>query len=128
MADRDQLAADLVTALDDNLVPYCCDDHPKVLEGALDADTVADRLLAAGWRPPARVIETVEQLDTLGYPCVIREVPHADEPMTDDFYPQMWEMGLQVGWCRAGAMFRVKDCTPALPVEVLVEPEVSTDA
>lgn len=30
-----------------------------------DTERVADAVIAAGWRPPARVIETVEELDAL---------------------------------------------------------------
>lgn len=119
-AIRDQLAGDLTTVLGGHLVTYCCDDHPPVLEGTLDAAAVADRLLAAGWRPPARVITTAEDLDALGFPCVIREIP--DDPL--EFYPQIWEMACQLGWCRVGrVMWNEDDCTPTLPVEVLVEPK-----
>ena len=89
-----------------------------------DADTfvradLADTVLRAGYRPPQRVIETPEELDALTFPCLIREEP------TDstDFYPQIWEMGFQTDWCRAGAMFDPEDCTPRLPVTVLIETE-----
>lgn len=62
---RDQLAADLTAALGDYIVEWCCADHPPVLEGVLEPSIPADRLLAKGWRPPARVIETAEDLDAL---------------------------------------------------------------
>lgn len=85
---------------------------------ARKSDAVVRRL--AGWRPPAREITTAEQLAELdtAFPCVIRENP-AD---STDFYPAMWEMGFQVGWCRAGQMYDPDDCTPTLPATVLVLP------
>lgn len=80
----------------------------------------ADYLLDAGWRPPAHEITTAEELAELDatFPCVIREKP-ADPT---NFYPAMWEMGFQVGWCRAGQMFDPDDCTPTLPVTVVYVP------
>lgn len=87
------------------------------------AGAIADAVLNAGWRPPAPLITTSEQLDALGWPCVIREIPAEGEI---EFYPQIWEKTFQTdGWNRAGSMWREKDCMPRLPVEVLVEPEVS---
>lgn len=94
-----------------------------IIEGetgmAFTSRTAADRILSAGYRPPARVIETCEELDALTFPCLIREEP------TDstDFYPQIWEMGFQTDWCRAGSMYDPDDCTPRLPVTVLIETE-----
>ncbi|MFD9614951.1 hypothetical protein ACFWWS_36865, partial [Streptomyces sp. NPDC059083] len=35
-----------------------------------------------------RVIETVEELDTLDWPCLVREITPEDEL---EFYPQIWE-------------------------------------
>lgn len=87
------------------------------LDGWFDPTALAAAVLDAGLRPPARRIETPEQLATLGFPCGIREIP--DDDM--EFYPQVWEMGFQVGWCRAGQMFDENDCTPTLPVLVLWE-------
>lgn len=65
-----------------------------------------------------RRIETAEELDALGFPCVIREIPN--DPF--ELYPQIWEMGYQTAWCRAGVEYRAYDSDPRLPVEVLVEP------
>ena len=80
----------------------------------------ADRIVSEGWRPPARVIETRSELDCLDYPAIVREEP-ADP---DEFYPAIWEMGYQTGWCRAGhRFFNLDDCTPRLPVRVLYAPE-----
>ncbi|WP_029926342.1 hypothetical protein [Nocardia otitidiscaviarum] len=84
-----------------------------------DDHCCAEDLIDEGWRPPPRRIETSEQLDTLDFPCVIREIP--DDPL--EFYPQIWEMAFQVGWCRAGRLFDENDCTPTLPIEVLHEGE-----
>lgn len=62
-----------------------------------------------------RVIRTQAELDALGFHCGIREIPA--DPM--EFYPQIWEMGYQSGWCRVGRMFDPDDCSPNLPVMVL---------
>ncbi|MFE3229315.1 hypothetical protein [Nocardia sp. NPDC059228] len=67
------------------------------------------------------VIETREELDTLDWPCLVREITPEDEL---EFYPQIWERAFQTdGWNRAGQMFDEQDCTPRLPVEVLPEPK-----
>ena len=115
MADQDPWDA-LWDLVDDRLPEY---DLIKLG----DASDIVDAIRLAGWRPPAPLITTREQLDALGWPCVIREIPAEGEI---EFYPQIWEKTFQTdGWNRAGAMWREKDCTPRLPVEVLVEPEVN---
>ncbi|MET8430108.1 hypothetical protein [Nocardia sp. NPDC004860] len=118
MADntiRDQLAADIWRY--DDYIDYAVSGCTQ-----RDSERLAGHLLTKGYRPAARRIETPEQLDALGFPCVIREIPAEDEI---EFYPQIWEKPFQTdGWCRAGAVWRETYCTPKLPVEVLVEPEV----
>ncbi|MFE3081808.1 hypothetical protein [Nocardia tengchongensis] len=80
-----------------------------------------DAIVEADWRRPARAIATAEELDTLDWPCLVREITPADEL---EFYPQIWERAFQTdGWCRVGQMFDEEDCTPRLPVEVLPEPK-----
>ncbi len=69
------------------------------------------------------IVRTSKELDELvnHLPCVIREWrPEAD--INDDhlWFPQMWQSAMQSGWIRVGAMFNPDDCTPALPVQVLV--------
>jgi len=39
----------------------------------LSAESVTERILAAGWRPPARKIETVEELDALPEGSIVRD-------------------------------------------------------
>ncbi len=41
--------------------------------GGLDFNRLAERILAAGWRPPARVIETYEELNALLNGAVVRD-------------------------------------------------------
>lgn len=108
---RDQLAADIWRY--DDYIDYAVSGCTQ-----RDSERLAGHLLAKGYRPAARRIETTEQLDALGFPCVIREIHELE------FYPQIWEKPVRTdGWCRAGAVYRQNDCTPRLPVEVLVEPE-----
>lgn len=40
--------------------------------GGLDIDRLAERILAAGWRPPARIIDTDEELDALPGESLLR--------------------------------------------------------
>ncbi|WP_029931065.1 hypothetical protein [Nocardia otitidiscaviarum] len=114
-SDRDTLAA----LLDDDVTRQV-EVHASYISH-LDQHELADAVIARGWRPPARVIETREDLDALGWPCVVREIP-ADDDL--EFYPQIWEKAFQTDhWCRAGHMVDESDCIPQLPVEVLVEPK-----
>ncbi len=79
MSTRTNLATDLAAALTAN-----CSDSSMIsayadvddltaaeLDGRFDLTDVADRLLAACWRPPARVSTTREQLDALHPDAVI---------------------------------------------------------
>ncbi len=77
--------------------------------------------IASGDRPTLRLIGDATEFDTLRtFPCIVREQP--DEP--NEFYPQLWEMGFQTGWCRVGKPFDPEDCTPELPVVVLLSGSV----
>ena len=90
------------------------------LRRGVDPEKVADAVIAAGWRPPARVITDRVELDSLSFPAIVREEP--TDPT--EFFPQIWEMGYQVGWCRVGhQFFDIDDCTPRLPVRVLLTAE-----
>ncbi|MGV9818401.1 hypothetical protein [Nocardia xishanensis] len=87
---RDQLAADVREALAENLVTCCdeCDAMP-MLEGNLDAEQVADRLLARGVRPPARRIETPTDLDALpGRAIVVGRNGEAWQLTSHDVFPR----------------------------------------
>lgn len=47
-----------------------------------DAEAIADSVMAEGWRPPARRVETVEELDALPVGSVVRsDWPKAAEPV-----------------------------------------------
>ena len=87
---------------------------------AYTSKVAADRIISAGWRPPVQRITTLDELDSLSFPAIVREEP--TDPT--EFFPQIWEMGYQVGWCRVGhRFFDIDDCTPRLPVRVLHTPE-----
>ena len=76
--------------------------------------------VATGDRPTLRLIEEAVEFDTLrDFPCIVREQP--EDPT--NFYPQIWELGFQMGWCRVGKQFDPEDCTPELPVVVLLSTE-----
>lgn len=51
------------------------DDLANLIEEVIDfdIDQIADTILKAGWRPPARTIEPAEELDALPYGTVIRD-------------------------------------------------------
>lgn len=83
---------------------------------ALYETEVADAVLAAGWRPSARVIETAEELDALPDGTVIRDrygrIGERDEELCH-------ELGTEV----SGLWESVN-----LPAVVLWQPEMSADA
>ncbi|EOM78048.1 hypothetical protein DW322_11190 [Rhodococcus rhodnii] len=87
MSARDDLA-DLIEALDGG-----------------DYAEIADTILAAGWRPPARVITKREQLDALPVEAVIRDA--------EDEVLERWEDG----WEGVGGGYIV-----ILPVTVIHDP------
>ena len=43
-------------------------------------DDAADAIIAAGWRPPARTVTTVEQLDALPKGTAIHHTDHTEGP------------------------------------------------
>ncbi|MFE2994146.1 hypothetical protein ACFXG4_03930 [Nocardia sp. NPDC059246] len=83
-----------------------------------DAAAIADDILNAGWRPPARVIETAEELDALPIGTIVVDAFAASCTRVHD--DPLWK------WVRAtsavpwGRHFH----PPRLPVTVLWEPEV----
>ncbi|NKY60402.1 hypothetical protein [Nocardia flavorosea] len=56
----------------------------------------ADAALAAGWRPPARVIETPEALDALPFLSIVREIV-GPAPVSGCDYGAVWERRTS-GW------------------------------
>lgn len=67
--ERDELADLIEDAVDDAI--YNAADAPPSLTGIV-ATRAADAVLGAGWRPPARLVYTVEELDALPEGSVIR--------------------------------------------------------
>ena len=64
MSVRDQLNNAIYNGLRKN--------HQKLMSSvAINTGAVADHLLAQGWRPPVRVIETVEELEALPVGSVV---------------------------------------------------------
>lgn len=77
------------------------------------------------WRP----LQVIEQ-DTVNFPfgTVVQEIHHPDDACIEpncDYYAPLWEMGFQVGWCRAGCMYDHTDDSPRMPVRLLWHPEWS---
>ena len=76
-------------------------------------DDAADKIIRAGWRPPARTVTTVEELDALPVGSIVRDVERAalDEKWDDN----MWaEVGYEPTFSSSSIH------TPAI---VLYEPE-----
>ena len=84
--------------------------------------SVADAILAAGFRPPARVVTTVEELDALAVGTVVMEGDHGTPddtgwgfktmPGVFHRFPEGWHVVSGVG-----------ERVPDLPATVLWEPE-----
>ena len=71
MSVRDQLNNAIYNGLRKN--------HQKLMSSvAINTGAVADHLLAQGWRPPAREITTVEELEALPN-NEERAIPHAKD-------------------------------------------------
>lgn len=117
---RDKLATDLTAALDDHIVEWCCADHPPALEGVLDATVPADRLLAKGWRPPARVITSVEEAEALPRHSIVLVLSPVPRAFARDFG----------GWYVAGPIRERLSTVGVIAGETAIllwQPEVGTD-
>ena len=76
-------------------------------------DDAAEAILDAGWRPPARVVTTVEELDGLPVGSIVRDVERAalDEKWDDDT------------WAEAGYEYTFSSRSIHLPAAVIYDPE-----
>jgi len=105
---RDQLAGELLGVL---AVVSNFPQHAQVRLLGQDmrplAEKCSDAILAAGWRPPARVVTTVDELDALPELAVIRD----REGIVAEFAFGMW-------FSSDGRVFGLR-----LPATVLWEPE-----
>ena len=82
----------------------------------------AQTIIAAGWRPPAHTITTVEELDALAVGAIIMEGDHGTPddtgwgfktmPGVFHRFPEGWHVVAGIG-----------ERAPALPATVLYEPE-----
>ena len=54
-------------------------------------DDAADEIIRAGWRPPARTVTTVEELDALPVGSIVRDVERAalDEKWDDNMWAEV---------------------------------------
>jgi hypothetical protein len=87
------------------------------------AEAIADELIGCGWRPPARTVSTVEELDALADGTVIRDIFGATwtlyEGLDDGIDPDdptnyRWAIGLNGNY---------PTYVTDLPATVLYEPE-----
>ena len=108
---RDQLAQIINEHMEADVPETVADKHEPV-----DADyAMSDAIIAAGWRPPARTVTTVEELDALPDMTVILEIGRnwrfVFRKLGDNY------------WVADG----IEDAYPAmdikLPATVLYEPE-----
>ena len=90
------------------------DQLAQIINEHMEADyAMADAIIAAGWRPPARTVTTVEELDALPKESVVRNAERTElcEKWHDN---KWWEMGNEYSFNSDGV---------ALPATVLYEPE-----
>ena len=82
----------------------------------------AQTILDAGWRPPARVVTTVEDLDALAVGTVVMEGDHGTPDDTGWGFKMMPGVfhRFTVGWLVVAGLW---ERVPDLPVTVLWEPE-----
>ena len=76
-------------------------------------DDAADAILEAGWRPPARTVTTVEELDALPVGSIVRDVERAalDEKWDDNM------------WAEVAYEYTFSSSSIHTPATVLWEPE-----
>ncbi|MFG1794211.1 hypothetical protein [Nocardia sp. NPDC049149] len=80
-SDRDQLAA----ILREHSMPSGESDFP-----ADEYECCADAVLAAGFRPPARLIETHAELDALPVGAVVMDAPYPDGDVHQKLVEGQW--------------------------------------
>ena len=87
MSARDELA-DLINEFMESDVPESVPDKHEPL--GIDY-AAADAILAAGWRPPARTVTTVEELDALPVGSIVRDVERSalDEKWDDNLWAEV---------------------------------------
>ncbi len=104
-----------MTARDD-LATLICDNHGD------SPNELADKVIAAGWRPPGRVIENPYELRHLPEGSIVfREAPDtADRQL---WWADRWDEETENDWwsCPDGDCWYFRDIP--LPVTVLHEPE-----
>ena len=64
----------------------------QIINEPVDADyAMADAIIAAGWRPPARTVTTAEELDALPVGSIVRDVERAalDEKWGNDTWAEL---------------------------------------
>ena len=86
----------------------------------------SEAILAAGWRPPARVVTTVEELDALAVGSIIMEGDHGTPddtgwgfktmPGVFHRFPEGWHVVAGIG-----------ERAPALPATVIYEPKEGSE-
>ena len=123
MSARDQLAGELLGVL---AVASNFPERAQVRLLGQDmrplAEKCSDAIIAAGWRPPAHTITTVEELDALAVGAIIMEGDHGTPddtgwgfktmPGVFHRFPEGWHVVAGIG-----------ERAPALPATVLWTPE-----
>ena len=105
LTPRDQLAQIINKYMEADVPETVADKHEPV-----DADySMADAIVNAGWRPPARTVTTVEELDALAKGTVVL-----------DAHGRMFQK-LLFGWEASGYVGHFDEC--ARPATVLWEPD-----
>ena len=128
MSTRDELVAALISGFAIKNAVWVENDMPCLRLGE-----VADYLLSQGWRPPMRVIETVEELEAVKFPAILygsgTYVEGKDRFEDCQFRPVPELVGGEPGLFEtlvvlgAGAPFYAWAKDIRLPVKVLWEPE-----
>lgn len=84
-----------------------------------DAYALAEEIISRGWRPPARVVTTVEELDALPWRTVIREIGTGPRGFIRGFISEK-DDDL---WMATGSDLLCPSSDIWLPAVILYEPE-----
>ena len=91
-------------------------------EVAWDEDLrLADHLLNLGWRPPARVVSTVEEAEALAHTSIIRTA-RGEFVLLGKWYSR-WTQANEICWYIFGTENDVYPLPEDFPATVLWEPE-----
>lgn len=121
------LAAEIPVSVPPLDVPYVDGDLDwTIIDGPVDLLAVAAAVVAKGWHPPDRTIETLEELEALPVESVVQVIRRAED--ADDPVAVVWVHASPGEWVEPGSVDRHPASEVDLPVWLRWSPHAKTDA